>query len=657
MSLSSWLLADLQVPKNQPVAPDEDSAHKNAWWRVMCLTGVDYFSTLGYQPGIAFLAAGVLSPIATFVLVVVTLFAALPVYKRVAAASPNGQGSIAMLEKLFPSWGGKLFVLVLLGFATTDFIITMTLSAADAAAHFIHNPFTPHILRSQMAVTLVLLAILGAIFLKGFKEAITIAVVLVAAYLVLNGVVTVVALREVIHHAELIPQWKQTLFQQHGSVWKMLGISIFLFPQLALGLSGFETGVAVMPLVVGHTLDDRIRNTRHLLSTAAIVMSVFLMFTSFVTTLLIPASAFREGGPANGRAMAYLAHHYLGSGFGAAYDISTILILAFAGASAMAGLLNLIPRYLPRFGMAPEWAKASRPLVLVFMAIAFTVTLLFHADVDAQGGAYATGVLVLMTSGSCAVTTAARRGWPKILFSLISLVFIYTTLMNVRERPEGIKIAAFFIVAIIFFSLISRVLRSTELRVTEVCLSGEASSLLAEDEDQLIRLIAWNPQSAGAKVRNDVEADVRRLHGLADDERIYFLEVERTDASEFDNKLEVCGHRDGKHNVLTAQSPVVANAIAALLLTLRDSTGHNPHAYFQWTEFSPAVNVLRFLFLGQGDAAPLAQEVLRPRRPRQDQTPGHPRGIISACFGPEVWWAVRDSNPRHPACKAGALTN
>jgi hypothetical protein len=575
----------------------------------MCLTGVDYFSTLGYQSGIAFLAAGLLSPVATLVLILVTLFAALPVYNRVAAASPYGQGSIAMLEKLFPGWTGKAFVLVLLGFATTDFIITMTLSAADAAAHFVHNPYTPHALRSQMGVTLVLLAILGVIFLKGFKEAINIAVVLVGIYLVLNVIVTVSAFLHVLEQPHLVLDWKNAIFARHGSLLSIIGISALLFPRLALGLSGFETGVAVMPLIECEDLEVRIRNTRRLLATAAIIMSVFLMATSIVTTLLIPAADFKEGGPANGRAMAFLAHDYLGNGFGTLYDASTILILAFAGASAMAGLLNLIPRYLPGFGMAPEWARASRPLVLVFMAVAFTVTRLFHAQVDAQGGAYATGVLVLITSASCAVTIAARTLFSRLALGLVSLIFIYTTLVNIYERPEGLKISCMFIVTMVFLSLVSRAFRSTELRIT-VALDPQAQALIAESANKTVRLIAFNPRNT-SNDREQAKRELRALHGLMHDESIYFIEVQRGDTSEFTETVAIQGCRDGSNRVLRARSPAIANAIAALLIQITQSTGCIPQVYFHWTDVDPVVNLLRFIFLGEGDTAPLTHEILR----------------------------------------------
>lgn len=609
MSFSDWLFSDVERPESAHAHGD---TAKHSWWRVMCLTGVDYFSTLGYQSGIAFLAAGVLSPVATLVLVLVTLFAALPVYNRVAQASPYGQGSIAMLEKLFPGWNGKVFVLVLLGFATTDFIITMTLSAADAAAHFVHNPYTPRSLQNQMGVTLVLLAILGAIFLKGFKEAIKIAVVLVGVYLALNLIVSFVGIFHILEHPHLLVDWKRALFTQHGSLLSIIGLSCLLFPRLALGLSGFETGVAVMPLIeCDDNLELRIRNTRRLLATAALIMSFFLMATSFITTLLIPAAAFKEGGPANGRAVAYLAHQYLGSVFGSLYDLSTILILAFAGASAMAGLLNLIPRYLPGFGMAPEWARASRPLVLVFVSVAFTVTRLFHANVDAQGGAYATGVLVLITSASCAVTITARTLLARAALGLVSLIFIYTTLVNIYERPEGLKISCMFIFTMIFTSLVSRAFRSTELRITGVDLDSEAQTFVAENAHKTIRLIACKPRNNSDQDREQAKAELREMYSLSSETPIYFVEVGRGDTSDFTEYLEVHGIREGRDRIFRATSAAVPNSIAALLIYLKQATGCIPHAYFHWTDVNPVINVMRYIFLGEGDTAPLTHEVLR----------------------------------------------
>jgi hypothetical protein len=265
----------------------------------MCLTGVDYFSTLGYQPGIAFLAAGALAPIATLVLIFLTLFGALPMYRRVAAESPHGDGSISMLENLLSRWKGKLFVLALLGFAATSFIITITLSAADATAHIVENPFVMehmNFLHHRIAVTLILIAALGGVFLRGFKEAIGIAVLLVAVYIVLNVIVVGVGLFEIATHPTVFWDWKRFLFQNYPSPFLLIGTALYVFPKLALGLSGFETGVVVMPLVKGEShagdIAGRIHNTRKLLTWAALIMSLLLLGSSIVTSMLIPAEAF-----------------------------------------------------------------------------------------------------------------------------------------------------------------------------------------------------------------------------------------------------------------------------------------------------------------------------------------------------------------------------
>jgi len=464
-------------------------------------------------------------------------------------------------------------------------------------------------------------------------------VILVFAYLFLNAVVITFGLYELMTHPFHFPQWKNAVLGHpdvNGSVLLIFLISLKLFPKLALGLSGFETGVAVMPLVKGdglskadwdsihtfrtgevddrakHLLKGRIENTKKLLRTAAVIMSIMLISSSMVTATLIPAEAFQEGGGANGRAIAYLAHHFFGDIFGTVYDLSTIFILWFAGASAMAGLLSIVPRYLPRYGMAPEWAKAARPLVIVIMVIAFAVTIIFKADVDDQGGAYATGVLVLITSAAIAVTLAVRkkRG-PWKAYLVIALIFVYTTIQNIHERPEGIKIASFFILTIIVASLVSRVRRSTELRVEQIELDDRARQFIKDAARGTIRIIANRRDRGDVAEYQFKEHEKRTNNHIPSGEPILFFEVTPGDASEFAGKLCIRGEAVDGYRILRTESPAVPNAIAAFLIYLRDEMGKLPHVYFGWSEGNPISYLLKYIAFGEGDTAPVTHEVLR----------------------------------------------
>jgi hypothetical protein len=719
---SAWLLEGQAKPATNLEGLEEVQVthhhQTHPWWKVMCLTGVDYFSTLGYQPYFAAIAAGALAPLATIVLVLVTLFGALPMYRRVAEESPHGDGSISMLERLLSYWPSKLLVLALIGFVATGFIITITLSAADATAHVIENPFVRDFVKGgEIPITLLFIALLGAVFLKGFSEAVNIAVALVAAFIGLNIVVIGVGVLHVLQEPVKITNWLAALSGQFGSPLAMIGAALLVFPRLALGLSGFETGVVVMPLVAGSPGDTeenpkgRIKNAQKLLLSAALIMSVLLISSAFVTTILIPRHQFwptttaslevnaatwrsgeailklplddekkpkeelelklpttlpiggetiklpvefnnekfevqvtsklvgdklvveveKEKGKASGRALAYLAQEFLGEAFGTIYDIATILILWFAGSSAMAGLLNIVPRYLPRYGMGPDWTRATRPLVLIFTLICFVVTIAFRASVDAQGSAYATGVLALMTSAAIAVTLSAIRHKQSVLafwFGLTSAVFVYTTAVTVFDSPDGLKIALFFIVGILIISIISRVTRSFELRITEIRLDESAEAFLQDNVHHSgeLHIIANKRQAGDWGEYQDKELAEREDHHISQADPIIFFEVEVSDASEFVGKLQVRGvevesPNGQKYHILRATAPAIPNAIAAFLLYVRNRTSLIPHCYFTWSEITPIANVTRFLFFGEGDTAPMTREIIRQNEPKPRRRP------------------------------------
>jgi len=591
------------------------------WYWVLWLTGVDYFSTLGYQPGTALLAAGAMSPIATAILVAVTLLGALPVYSQVAARSFAGQGSIAILESLLPGWFGKILVLALIGFAATDFVITMTLSAADAAVHMVENQLLHSFVgEHSLLITLALLSVLTLVFLKGFKEAVQLASIVCIPYIILNLIVLGRCFYEITQHQELIFQWKIHL-DVYGSGPQLFILASFIFPRLALGMSGFETGVSAMPLIMGTPADKtsakpegQIKNTRRLLLCAALIMSVLLLASSFIANMLVPEQDYRHGGAAYGRVIAYLAHRYMGLTWGTIYDFSTIAILWFAGASAMTGLLNLIPRYMPRFGMAPQWISYDRPLILLIFIVNVFVTLAFNADVEAQSGAYATGVLVLILSAAVAVSISLLKEYKEdgqhrnlfrfVYFVLVSVVFSFTLIDNIVERPDGVIIASIFIGIVILSAALSRYWRSTELRVSEVTFDDQESAILwLSMVGKTVHMIPMKNSTSVARRRKSEE--VRQYYRV--DGTLAFVHVNLIDnRSQFLAPLKVRVREENNNLVVEVFGAIaIANTIAYISQLISPIS-----LFLGLTRQNLMSQALRYLMWGEGETGLMVYTIL-----------------------------------------------
>jgi hypothetical protein len=442
-----------------------------AWWLVLGIVGLDYFSTLAYLPSVAADPAGKLAPLAALGVVLVTLFGALPVYAYVVGRSPNGQGATGLLEKLVRGWFGKTMILVLLGFVATDFVITRSLSVADASAHIVQNPiwkqnvewvthhkdtvrgWFPEPLRGgffdfwneQLVITVVLSVLLfgfWAYLSRGFtRKFIRLAAVVVGVYLLLTAVVVGSGLVYLLREPTTLRDWLEgvRLHQSFAGTGEGIGslalavlvVTLSYFPRMALGLSGFELSMTSAPLVRGQDDDNpeaprgRVRNTRKMLVAAALVMSVFILGSVLVVTLLVPEDALQEGQPAGYRALAYLAHGgpmakgeeatalnpLFGPWFGTLYDASSVLILCLAGASVTIGMRDLVPHFLARFGMQLQWAHKVGVILHLFNVVILVVVLVFRASVPAQQWAYATSVLALLTGAAVAAFLDVKARW------------------------------------------------------------------------------------------------------------------------------------------------------------------------------------------------------------------------------------------------------
>ena len=671
------------------ISQQRTAAAGNSWWLVLCLIGLDYFSTLAYLPSLAVQAVGPLAPLAAVVVVLVTLLIALPTYWYVVGRSPHGRGATGLIEQLVPGWSGKLLVLSLLAFVATDYVVTQNLSIADAAEHIRGNPlfrahvdpfldnrwhpetWSPHpwwqrlvqIFDRQLVVTLLLTTVtlaLWAFWKSGSPRVfLRIAAVVVLVFLAMNLVVlssAVVYLAGPGQH--LFHDWWSNaqidLREEVGrngplAEGRLIGLALVSFPYVALGLSGFELSMAVTPFVRGDDTDThehprgRIRNMRKLLVVAACVMVPALLAGVSVTAMLVPAGALGEGGPAMHRALAYLAHGgrlidgsvgtslgpWFGPVFGTAYDLSTVCILCLAGACVAIALRDYVPESLKRFGMELDWAHRLGVKMRFFNLVILAVAVLFRAHISALQWAYATSMLVLLSGAALAALLALRQAPPRWYWRLLTVYpatfslsfFLCMTLLTLVISRSGLEIAMGFGVGIFATSLLSRWIRSTELRFSGFEFvegdSRERWERCCAHEFQILV-----PHRPGMHSRVEKDRAIRELHRIDANVPIILIEVELGDTSNFMQKpvLQVT-QEDGFELIRVSRAVSVAHVLASIALSMC-AVGRPPELHFGWSNESPLAANLNFLLFGEGNIPWMVRELLRKAQPDVERRPG-----------------------------------
>jgi len=657
-----------------------------SWPLVLCLVGLDYFSTLSYLPSIAVEAAGAWAPLAAGVVVLVTFLLTLPVYLYVVGRSPQGRGASGLLERLVAGWRGKILVLTLLGFAAADFVVTRSLSVADAAVHLIHNPHgqqffdrlapTADALRKwcgpelaarlepfwtrQIVITVGLSVLTFGFFSvlkKGFaRKMVLLAVVVVIGYLVLTGIVIGGGLKYLAEHPVYVQGWWRQIVHGNGSrvgdghlVRSWLLLALWSFPQMALGLSGFELTMTVAPLVKGthgEVTEDvraRVRNTRKLMLSAAAIMGVYVVSSVLVTTLLVPHEAINGEGPARHRALAYLAHGGtlatgedgsaalglpFGEQFGNLYDASSVIILCLAGASVMAGLRRLLPHYLHRLGMELSWAGRVGVMTHLLNAVILLITVVFRASLSSQQWAYATSVLVLMTGASLAATidvgerlSASRLRWLATApFALIGTFFAAMTGWIVLLNHSGLSIAMAFVATILVTSSISRWLRSTELRFEGFAFANDDSRQRWQDICGLDFQVLV-PHRPGLMPLPEKHRRIQDEHRLPPGTPVIFVEVTLGDPSDFYHIPLMRIEHVGDLEVIRVSDCVSVSHVLAAMCVELCRVGHPLKSSSAGRTKPPLAANLHFLLLGEGNIPWMVKSLVHRAIPDPSRQP------------------------------------
>lgn len=657
------------------------------WWVILALVGLDYFSSLAYLPSLALEHAGKYAPLAALGVVAVTLLAAVPVYWYVVGRSPHGKGVVGLLEARTRGWTGKFLILVLLGFVATDYVLTRSVSTSSAATHLTANDYFHEAALSgalsqqtirgwfpswwpprffeyvseQVVVTVLLMVLSFALYFwliqtltRGFTRT---AVALVVLYLLLNAIVIGSAVLHLAKEPHILKAWFDGLgYEETGGGGRRVAFASLLwgalwgFPPLILGLSGFELSAVAAPMIDSKPGDDphrprgRIRGARAMMAVAAVIMCALLLPAIGSVSLLLDLEHLRgPDGVVRHRALAHIAHGgaladgqssrdvllpIFGPTFGTLYDLSSILVLILAGATAVITFRELVPEYLSRFGMQLGWARRIGVITHLFNGVILLVTVGFKASVEAQQWAYAASVLALLFGAALAALLGVRArfhrsrwSWPiQLPFAAMALLFASMGALLVIQRASGLGIALAFVLVVLVTAIVSRALRATEPRFDGFAFADEATRARWQEVNKLEFqvLVPHDPHKGTLRDKND---EVRRTHRLGEDTPIIFIEVTVGDPSEFaQTPLMSLVHEGGQEVIRVSQASSVAHAIAAVALSFRD-VGRPPELHFAWSEQSAVGANIGFLLFGQGNLPALVRELIRKAEPDPARRP------------------------------------
>lgn len=640
----------------------------SSWGLILCLVGIDYFSTLAYLPSLANEVAGPLAPFAVAGVVAVTLLLALPAYLYVVGRSTDGRGATGLIQKSIAGWRGKFLILVMMGFVAADFIITRSLSTSDASVHLLANPHLRQLINEhtvkvddfqpwlgqgwidwlrpywnrQVGVTLLLSMVSMAFWFlcaSGFtRKVLWLAASVVVLYLASTSYIVVTVGFHVFSNPELWDAWvTQANHHTLAGSERVVLLMLIIFPQLALGISGFELCMTTTPLISGEPGNEveqkrhRVSRSRWMMFWLTIIMAVFLIATTLASTLAIPLAKFTTEKEAQHRALAFLAHGPLFPGwFGSCYDLITAIILCLAGVSVTVGLRDLVPGYLHRLGMELTWARKYGIFLLLCNAIILLATLVFQASVEAQEGAYATSVLVLLAGANLAAVADLRKlhpfAWPvySMPFALGLLFFVVMASIMAWRQPGGLILSLAFLILVFFTSFWSRWKRSMELRFAGFTFANATTEKRWQEMVSLDFQILV-PHRPGHFSVFKKDEDVRSLFRLGSEVPIIFIEVTLGDTSEFEHipMMEIVTEHE-LEIIRVSKCSSIAHVVAAIALEF-SKTGRPPEVIFGWSHESPLAANLHFLFLGQGNIPWMVQELIQ----RAERNPvKQPRVVI-----------------------------